>query len=239
MRWEQVQAELVDAFSEPLVELEAGCVYGTGGTAFDFHEALLRAQEAGDRDADEERFEALAEDYGAYAGEGFLRERWPLRSLIGFDFDGGGPGLADSFSLDLLDVGDGRSYVCGAQVNEPVRYKACAAVEGGPEVWSWLFIDMCASDEVKYDMPMFGSLPWLVTNDVPSLLPKEAVQEGFRRALGERDSTLGEWSEVAWPLQDADVGDFPLPAPGEEVPEANREALLDLYFSHCYREEEK
>ena len=230
VRWEQVKAELVDAFSMPLVELDGGRVYGTGGPAFDFHEALLRAKEPGDRDADEERFEALVEDYGAYAAEEFLRERWPLRSLIGFDFDGGGP-ASDiwSFLLQILDVDDGRSYVCGRQFNEPERYKACAAVEGGAEVWSWLFVDICPSDETKYDMPMFGTVPYLVTNYAPSLLPRGAVLQGFSRALDEPNSTMGEWADVAGELR----------ARGEHAPESDREALLDLYFSHCYREEEK
>lgn len=231
MKWEQLAQELADALTIEVIEIEGGTVR-RGRNAFDLGAALLRAEEPGDREREEfaEYLSDLADGSWTGMAEELLDLRWPSRPLIDFDW------LSDDWLLRTLDVGDGWLYLCAASAGGEV-FEAHARVKGGSAVWAALFVDMCASNGDTYDMDMFfpAQLPEQVHNYSPSLLPKAAVREGFRRGLSDDQQA---WEQIAEALELWEGTREPTHPSGEqEIREADREMLLDLYFTYYYDEE--
>lgn len=166
MKWEKLARDLESGFTVTTLQVPGGRVL-VAHEPFNLELALAAIEET----EDEER---LAEDIGA---SDVLRDKWPLQPFVSFDWSD-----VWGMSIELLDIGTPRLYVCLNQEAEGPAWRVIAALEpkDSPEVFSAFFKSLIESNGTAYRVEMFGSLPTSTVNSRPELVPARAVKESYR-----------------------------------------------------------
>jgi hypothetical protein len=227
VNWDSVERELRTGFGKTVADLSGTRVL-VPSERFDVVAVLAAAEEPHDRDHDESLYPLLSlDDEDSWPARDLLAIRWPLQTVIGFEWPDAITG--QTLSVDALVLAD--EFTCVFVGGMDQRYATVAAIAGTPtDAWSWLFEDMCATNGDRYGMPLFGSPPTWIDNHSPDLVPEEAVRRGLRRWLDEWAQGWG-WDELTEELQD------PTEDPREHVP--SNDELFEMYFQWRYREHDR
>lgn len=239
MRWQKIEDALNRRFERQRLETESGRAFA--GRALDLDQTLGKAFET------EEEREAL--DYESALD--VLQRQWPVKAVLGFEWQSLGPMVWFS-TLGLLDVG-GRSYVYLNHEERPLVVLGAIEPENDQATLCALFTVLCEKNEIE-----FWSFPSKTENYRPDLIPKSGVSRGYWAWLETGDPERRGWESIADLVQSKRVGEGPMeyalgalregltpPADPSQTAQAAhdrdeeaRRRLLNDYLDYCYREED-
>ena len=112
--------------------------------------------------------------------EGLIGDRWSLRNILDFEWDGLGP-ITWYLGLHTFEIGTGREYVCMWGEEERGGPTAVAALEptGDTALFQAFLKDLLADNGESYRYPLFNSLPTMTRNRRPDLLPTSVVRDAY------------------------------------------------------------
>jgi hypothetical protein len=207
MDWDGLARRLREACSRVVARGDGWVCYAPVGGAIDVRELIVECASGADLDAWAPMHGDLRDEDVLPGGTaGVLHDQWESWDVVVWEWVGRRSSWGGS--MGVFDAGDGREYVARFKEDSPYLVVGAIAPAASPAAFQAFIRDLFADNGSAYGIDALGSLPASTELHRPDLLPREVIEEVYRRWMEDAvASGASSWEALADWLDDLEETD--------------------------------